>query len=77
MESPSTLRITAISTTVTRTHKYTISPGLLHIAPEITVEEEHSLWVDIVRAHFKARREDDAPQDESEGNVKLFAAIHG
>jgi hypothetical protein len=53
-ESPSMLRITTVSTTVTRTHKYTITPGLLQLAPEITPKEEHSIWVDVLRAHFRA-----------------------
>jgi hypothetical protein len=47
-------RLTTISTTITRIHKYTIRPALLHIAPEIKVEEEQSVWVDVIRAHFEA-----------------------
>ena len=53
-ESPSTLRIRVLSTTVIRTHKYMINAVVLHVAPEITLKEEHGLWVDVIRAHFKA-----------------------
>jgi hypothetical protein len=52
--SPSALKITAISTTFIRTHKYTINPAVLQIAPEITLKDEHSIWVDIIRAHVEA-----------------------
>ena len=53
-ESPATLRITVLSTTAIRIHKYTLSPGLLQAAPEITIDEAASLWVDLVKAHFEA-----------------------
>src|SRR6476661_5178020 len=51
-ESPSTLRITVVSTTVARTHKYTITPGLLDIAPEIT--EDQTILVSAFKAHCEA-----------------------
>jgi hypothetical protein len=76
-ESPSKLRITTISTTVARTHKYTINLGFRETAPEITPKEGSEIWVDVLKAHFEAETQTDVPQAASEGDVAVHPTLHG
>jgi hypothetical protein len=51
--SPSALKLTVLSTTVVKIHKYSITPALLQVAPEIEIEEQ-PVWAEVLRAHVKA-----------------------
>jgi hypothetical protein len=53
-DSPNALRLTVLSTTVSRIHKYTIGPVVLQVAPEITLDDDRDLCVDVLKAHFRA-----------------------
>ena len=56
-ESPSRLRITVLSTTVVRTHKYTITLSIRQVAPEITLKDRDAIFLEIIKAHFEAEED--------------------